>query len=89
MIERRARGPEGGLALAAYRVSRMGKPKTRKCSRQRQGFLWSGTDKSWNIDERGKLKYPTHQPGSRVCGSIQKNLVPSPSARLEVVINTR
>ena len=43
-------------------------------------FFWSGMD---NSCKRRKGKTPGIPPGN---GSIQKNLVPSPSARLEVVI---
>ncbi len=69
-----------GRCSQAHRASGRGKPETRKCSRQRQGS-WSGTDKAWRHAKGG---IPSTPP-AEFRGSTQTNLVPSPSARLEVV----
>ena len=50
----------GGTAL---RVRGMGKPETRKRSRQRQGLLWSGTDRArLRVRKGGNLSTPPAAP---------------------------
>jgi hypothetical protein len=67
----------------AHRVSGMGKPETRKRSRQRHDFCGLAQIVRVDTIKGGNQSTP---PGN---GSTQKDLVPSPSARLEVAQDTR